>query len=176
MLHKPVFVVQLFVLFGLVASCGESESDPVISPGTGIGQVTLGMSYQEVSDRYGEMDNAIVDGRIAIGGYPDQGLDLIMTSPQDFALAPEAVVIAVGAKTEAFGGCPRPGMAREEIEAALGEAALKAGPIEYYPEGVSVKYGTGGDANTARAVGVFEPFERNPSPPEMQPAGSEGGN
>jgi len=176
MLRKVFIVVAVFVPLASLSSCGSSGSDPVITPGAGIGEVTLGMSYQEVSALYGEMTNAIVDGRIAIGGYPDEGLDLILTSPEDFSLAPDAVVIAVGAKTVAFAGCPRPGMRREEIEATLGEAPLKAGPIAYYLEGVSVKYGTGDDADTARAVGVFEPFTREPSPPPMQPAGSEGGS
>lgn len=176
MLKKTSIVVAVFALLTNLNSCGANGSDPVITPGAGIGQVTLGMSYQEVSALYGEMTNAIVDGRIAIGGYPDEGLDLILTSPEDFSLAPDAVVIAVGAKTEAFAGCPSPGMSRTEIESTLGRAPLEAGPIEYYLEGVSVKYGTGDDADTARAVGVFEPFTREPSPPPMQPAGSEGGS
>jgi hypothetical protein len=175
MLRRIVPALLALALFGALVSCGANEPAQLITPGAGIGPVTIGMRYQEVSALYGQMTNAIVDGRIAVGGYPDQGLDLILTSPEDFSLTADAVVIAVGAKTAAFGGFPRPGLTRAEIEAALGTAPLKAGPIDYYPAGVSVKYGTEGGADVAKAVGVFPPFTRAPSPPEMRPAKSGGG-
>jgi len=175
MSHKKILFIEVVALLAVLASCGKNEPGLAIEPGSGIGPVGLDMSYREVSALYGEMTNAIVDGRIAIGGYPDRGLDLVLISPEDFSLAPDAVVVAVGAKTGGFSGCPRPGLSRAEIESELGEAPLKAGPIDYYLSGVSVKYGTGDDGDVARAVGVFEPFTREPSPPEMQPAGSQGG-
>jgi hypothetical protein len=170
MLMKTVSSVSLLAL--ALVSCETDEHAPVITPGAGIGQVSLGMRYQEVSALFGEMTNAIVDARIAIGGYPDRGLDLILTSPEDSALVPDAIVIAVGAKTDAVAGFPKPGLTRSEIESTLGKASIKAGPIDYYTSGVSVKYG--GD-DVAKAVGVFAPFTRAPSPPKMQPAMTQGG-
>jgi hypothetical protein len=175
MFHKAIVSIWLPALLGALVSCGTDDAAPAITPGTSIGRLTIGMRYQEVSALYGEMANAIVDARIAIGGYPEQGLDMILISPEDATLSPDAVVIAVGAKTEAFAGFPKPGLSRAEIESALGKAPIKAGTIDYYLSGVSVKYGTGSGGDVAKAVGVFAPFTHVPSPPEMQPAKSEGG-
>ena len=172
---RTITSIRVVALLGALASCGTNEPAPVITPGAGIGPVSIGMRYEELSALYGEMTDAIVDGRIAVGGYPDRGLDIILTSPEDFALTPDAVVVAVGAKTAAFAGFPRPGLTRAEIDAVLGQAPVTAGGIDYYLSGVSIKYGTGADSDVAKAVGVFPPFTHAPTPPEMQPASTGGG-
>jgi len=178
--RRLVLPIAAMLCAGLVSCGGDGgppgqPESPVIAPGVGIGRVNLGMRYQELSALHGEMSNAIVDGRVAVGGYPDQGLDIVLSSPEPTSLAPDAVVIGVGVKTASFAGFPRPGLARAEIEAALGPAPIKAGSIEYYPVGVSVDYqvGTGGD--TAKAVGVVPPFSLAPTPPEMAAAKTRGG-
>jgi len=181
MFAKAVPFLAAFLLGAALVSCGtdtgptsQPPTRPAIVPGVGIGRVSLGMRYRELAALYGEMGNAIVDGRVAIGGYPDQGLDIILTSPELSTLAPDAVVVAVGVKTEAFSGFPRPGLARAEIESSLGPAPVKAGTIEYYASGVSVDYHAATDGDTAKAVGVFPPFSLAPTPPEMGPAKTQG--
>lgn len=167
-----VIVLQAVAL----TACGNereetSPSTLEILPGNGIGAVRLGMTYGELSEAYGEMPAPIVDDRVAIGGYPERGLDIILTSPQNTELTPDAIVIAVGATAEGFVGFPRPGLTREEVESSMGKAPIVVDTIEFYEAGVSVKYRTSTEGDVVKAVGVYPAFTHIPTPPEMQAAG-----
>jgi hypothetical protein len=163
------------LLLGAVA-CGSADGGLAIKPGLSVGAVTIGMRFAELSSLYGPMPDAVVNNRFVIGGYPERGLDMILTSPEDAALTPEAKVIAVGARAGAKGatwsGTPRPGQTRAEIEAALGPAPDRVNAFEYWPEGVSVSFAPDG---RALAVGVFAPYTRAPEPPEMTGPPTAGG-
>jgi hypothetical protein len=152
---------------------GSVTSDVVISPGTGIGQAQLGMRYADLVKIYGELKDPTVNARLVIGSYSDRGLDVILSSSEDLTISPDAVLLAVGAKGDGFGGDVRPGTSRAAIEGVYGVAPVKVDTIEYYPQGISVKY----QGDTAAAVGVFPSYLHAPIPPEMEPAqSSQGGS
>ena len=158
---------------GLLASCaGEDGTDLSITPGAGIGEVQVGMTYAGLRATLGEPDSLSLQSRIALAGYDDFGIEVLFTTANNTEVTDDAVAIAVGARPTrgvAHRGCPRPGQSRAEIEAELGEAPEVVGAYHYYPVGVSVEYDSD---EVAFAVGVFAPYALAPEPPPMKKAGA----
>jgi hypothetical protein len=163
----------------LGAGCSSNDSAPpaaatadvVIAPGTGIGSAQLGMRYADLVKIYGELKDPMVNARIVMGSYKEQGLDVILTSSDELTVSTDAVLVAVGASGSGFGGAVRPGSSRAVVESLYGVAPVKVDTIEYYPDGISVKY----QGDTATSVGVYASYTHAPEPPEMQEAQSAGG-
>lgn len=154
----------------LVVGCGSEPSSPtgaLVEPGVGIGEVRLGMTYAALREAIGEADGALVNNRIGFARYPELGLEIVVTSPDD-TLNDEAIVIGVGASEGAgVHGPATPGALRADVEAVLGPAPDVVEDIAYYPEGISVEY----DGDRVLRVGVIGPYERRPEVPEMVEAG-----
>jgi hypothetical protein len=157
-----------------LAACAAPGEPLEVQPGAALGPLRLGMRFAELEPEWGAMPDALVDNRFAIGGYPERGLEVILTSPEDRVLGPEARVVALGVRTGAkappLSGTPRLGQPRAEIEAALGPAPDRAGDVHYWPAGVSVIFD---GSDRAQAIGLYAPYTRAPAPPEMAaPAGT----
>lgn len=150
----------------VTGAAGASSTQNAITPGAGIGDVQLGMRYADLVKVCGELKDPTVSARFVIGSYKDRGLDVILTSSEEFVVSSDAILIAVGATGQGFSGAIRPGMSRSDIEARLGKAPMKVEAIEYYPDGISVKY----ESDLAASVGVYPSYKHAPTPPEMQAA------
>lgn len=177
----------LFVILIFLSSCGDNaetvdvdqsakETDteeldedisisPVaIIPGTGVGDVRIGMKYSEVTDLIGKPDSEMGFNRLVTADYKTLSFELVFTSPDLAVLKDDAVLIAIGAKNGGnFSGKVVPGMTRDEISKVVVEENEDTGDYVFYPSGFSVQY----ENDISVLIGVFPPYKISYVPPEM---------
>lgn len=115
------------LLAGLLAACDRSTT-PDIVPGARIGAVTLDMRWSDVRAALGDPPSEpVVQVRLGQARWPAQGIDVLLTSPEDSALADDARVIGVAIQTD------------EAVD--FGEPSESYGGRDYYRSGAGVEPG-----------------------------------
>ncbi len=168
-------MTRLVLLAGLGATvaCGGAEGPGpdvvVVTPGQGIGPITLGLSWASVRDTMGAPPSEpVVLVRVGIATWPDRGLEVLVTSPSDDRLTDDAIVVGVGASRGAtLHGLEIDALDRSAALAALGPAPEEYAGHAYYPDGLALAYG---DDDRVDKVAVFAGYALAPDPPPMRPA------
>lgn len=143
------------------------EEGPMkINSGTGIGGFVIGMTYQQIKDKYGDPDSPICFNRLGSAKYKDLAVEVVFASTEQYQISDDAKLIAVGAMTGGeFQGDVLPGMTRTEIEKLMKDAEKEdTGKYVYYTEGFSVQY----EDDKAVTIGVYPPYELKYDVPTME--------
>jgi hypothetical protein len=143
-----------------------AEGPLKINAGTGIGNFEIGMKYSDIKATYGEPSSPIAFNRLGTAKYKDLGIEVILTSTEQYQISDDAKLLAVGAMTGGeFEGDVLPGMTRAEIEALLkDEEKEDTGKYVYYTKGFSVEY----EDDVAVTIGVYKPYELKYDVPPME--------
>lgn len=155
-------------------ACGQDAATPaadvaVVTPGRGIGSITLGQTWASVRDMLGApTPEPTVLVRIGVVTWPERGLEALLTSPADDRLTDDAVVIGVGAHHHAsLNGIAVEDLDRSDVEASFGAAPEEYAGHAYYPVGLALEYG---DDEQADKIAVVSGYLLAPEPPPMVPA------
>ena len=146
------------------------EDMSLIRPGQSIGPVQIGVTYAELIEELGEFDNAMGYRRNILGTYAELGIEVALTSAEEFTPSLDAVVVAIGTLVGKgnFAGPILPGMSGEELDEAIGDTESDViGNFIFLPTGISIQ--TNEDGGVER-VGIYPAYTIRTEPPAMVPA------
>ena len=156
------------------ASTPSFEPFPVaITPGESIGDVSIGMTYEELVDIWGEPDQVLSFQRTITLEYRFKRVEVLFTSSNATELSADARIRALGTMTGATViGDLQLGIDREALSqwgAINIESEVRS--VAYLTElGLGVKF----DANgLVERYAVWPAYELDPNPPKMIPASTE---
>jgi hypothetical protein len=119
--------MKRIVVAVLLAACDRSTTPDVV-PGVRVGPVALDMRWSEVRAALGDPPSEpVVQIRLGQAHWPEKGIDVVFTSPEDSSLTDEARVIGVGI--------------RSDDSMDFGEPTESYGGRSYYRSGVGVEDG-----------------------------------
>jgi hypothetical protein len=119
--------MKRIILASLLAACDRATPVDIV-PGAHIGPVTLDMRWADVRAALGEPPSEpVVQIRLGQARWPAQGIDVLLTSPEDSVLTDDARVIGVALRTDE--------------DADFGEPTESYGGRAYYRSGAGVEPG-----------------------------------